>query len=259
MIADDGRDESMCTVQQLAEIAGITVRTLHHYDQIGVLVPAERGENGFRRYGRSERLRLQQILFYRELDVPLAQIRTILDNRSFEPVEALKKHRLALLQNARRIHRLVATLDATVEELQGGETMLSDEQLYDGFTPEQAERYQREATDAYGQDKVAGVTKRLKNLSKEQWAAMKQEGDDVTRALAGLIDRPVADHEVQALIARHHTWLENFWHANAAAYTGLGQNYAEHPESRAFYEAYAPGLADFMRDAMALYAREQLE
>jgi hypothetical protein len=101
--------------------------------------------------------------------------------------------------------------------------------------------------------------RRLKKMSRAQWQAVKAEGEAVTTGLAALIDWEPGDPEVQALIARHHAWIENFYPCSAEVYRGLGQGYVEHPEFRAFYEKVRPGLAEFMGDAMNHYADQVLE
>ena len=131
---------------------------------------------------------------------------------------------------------------------------LTDEELYAGFTPEQRERYDREAAAMYDPELVKLSQQRLRKLTKQQWETVKAEGDRITRALATLADTAPESPDVQALIAQHHAWIENFYPANAAIYSGLGQGYAQHPEFRAFYDRYRPDLADFMAAAMAYYA-----
>ena len=247
------------TVSQLANMAGVSVRTLHHYDQIGLLAPRARTEAGYRLYGESELLRLQQILFYRELDVPLDEICRILDDPGFDPVTALKGHRRSLRRRVERLTRLLTTIDRTIERLTEEDAMLTDEELYAGFTPEQAERYSREARETYDRAIVEETERRLRRLSPEEWQAVKDEGDALTRALAALVDRDPGDAEVQAAIARHHAWIENFYACPAEMYRGLAQGYVEHPGFRATYEKYGPGLADFLAAAMNHYADHALD
>jgi hypothetical protein len=100
--------------------------------------------------------------------------------------------------------------------------------------------------------------RRVRNMSRAQWEAIKQEGDEITRGMAGLMDREPDDPEVQALVARHHAWIEHFYPASADVFRGLGQGYASHPDFRATYDRYRPDLADFMAAAMACYADDVL-
>src|SRR6187551_3560162 len=119
------------TVKQLAALSGVTVRTLHHYDEIGLLRPAAVGANGYRYYGRSEQLRLQRILFHRELGVPLNSIAELLDLEGEDQIGVLRQHRAKLETELERYLQLIDTIDRTIEELNGGMTMKNAD-LYKG-------------------------------------------------------------------------------------------------------------------------------
>jgi DNA-binding transcriptional MerR regulator len=246
------------TVSKLAKMAGVSVRALHHYDQIGLLKPSARTSAGYRLYGEQDLLRLQQILFYKQLDVPLSQVCDILDDPGYDPVEALEHHRQLLQKRIERLARLLKTIDKTIQKLTEENMTMTDEELYEGFTQEQIERYQREVRDMYDPALVEESERRVRQMSKAQWDAVKAEGDEITRSIADLMDRAPGDAEVQKLVARHHAWIEHFYPASAEVYRGLAQGYIGHPEFRAFYERYAPGLADFLAAAMGYYADEVL-
>ena len=246
------------TVGETARLAKVSVRTLHHYDHIGLLNPSARTAAGYRQYGEADLLRLQQILFFKELDFPLADIQAILDQPGFDQVQALHDHQRLLQQEADRLGRLLNTIEKTISRLTEDNMSMTDEELYEGFTPEQIERYAREVNERYDPKIVAESNRRVRNMSKAQWQTVKAEGDAVAQQLAGLMDKQPSDAAVQAAIARHYAWVDNFWHPTAESYRGLGQGYAEHPEFRAFYEKYRPGLADFLRAAMTYYADHTL-
>lgn len=243
-------------MQSLAELAGITVRTLHHYDHIGLLVPERREENGYRIYGPGEVLRLQQILFFRELDIPLMTIKELLDDPGFNPVDALLQHRVMLSQRVDRLETLMDTIDSTIQHYRE-ETMLSDEELYEGFPQETIDRYKQEARERYG-EMVDETENRLKKLSHAEWKQVQEEGRDVTLRIAALMDHEPEAPEVQEAIADHHAWIEHFYEAPAELYRGLGTMYVEHPEFKAFYEQVKEGLAEFMCAAMNYYADHTL-
>jgi DNA-binding transcriptional MerR regulator len=249
------------TVRQLARLAGVSVRTLHHYDQIKLLKPSARTEAGYRLYGEADLLRLQQILFFKELDFSLAEIQTILDRPGFDQVEALRMHRRMLGERAERLARLLRTVDRTIAKLTGEDTMpVTDEELYEGFSPEEREQllgYEAEARERWG-EMAAESQRRVRQMSKAQWRAIRQEGDAITRRMAELMGRPVSDAEVQAAMARQHAWIENFYPCPAEIFRGLGQGYVDDPRFTAAYDKYRPGLAVFMRDAMAYYAEHSL-
>jgi DNA-binding transcriptional MerR regulator len=249
------------TVRQLAKMAGVSVRTLHHYDQIGLLKPSSRTEAGYRLYAEKDLLRLQQVLFYRELDFPLDEICIILDLPGFDQVEALRDHRRMLGERAERLARLLRTVDRTIARLTEEDTMpLTDEELYEGFSPkerEQLKEYEAEARDRWG-EMAAESQRRVRQMSKAQWQAVQEEGNAATSLMAEYMGRPVSDPDVQAAIARHHAWIENFYPCSAEMYRGLGQMYVDDPRFTATYDKYRPGLAVFMRDTMAYYAEHSL-
>lgn len=246
------------TVSQLANLAGISVRTLHHYDHIDLLKPSERTDAGYRLYTEDELFRLQQIMFFKELDVPLGEIKAVLDNPDFDPINALESHRRLLARQAERLNGLLKTIDKTLHRLKENDMSVTDEDLYEGFTAEQIERYEREAQEMYDPQMVREANKRVRKMSKGQWQSVKEEGDVVTQAIAELMERNPEDEAVQALIARHHAWIENFYDCSAEVYSGLGQLYTQHDEFRAFYEKVRPGLAEFMQAAMIYYAENVL-
>ena len=247
------------TVGQLARMAGVSVRTLHHYDQIGLLQPSARTEAGYRLYGEPELLRLQQILFFKEVEMPLEQVRQALDDPGFDQVTALRRHRHLLRQHMERLTRLLNTIDRTIDRLTEENMPLTDEELYEGFSKEEIERYKREAREMYDPAMVEESERRAKKMSKAEWKTVGAEGEAVTLGLAALANRDPADPEVLKLVARHHAWVEHFYPCSADMYRGLGQLYVEHPEFRAFYGKYRPGLADFMSAAMNHYADQVLD
>src|SRR5580658_1088704 len=138
------------TVKQLAAISGVTVRTLHHYDEIGLLKPASVGANGYRYYGREELLRLQRILFHRELGVPLGSIAELLDLEGEDQIGVLKQHRAKLAAERARYRILIETIDRTIEDLKG-ERIMANADLYQGFSPEKQAGYEAWLIDRYGE------------------------------------------------------------------------------------------------------------
>jgi len=246
------------TIGQLANMARVTVRTLHHYDEIGLLKPTARTAAGYRMYEGADLMRLQQILFFKQLDLPLDQIRLILDDPAFDQVQALERHRQLLYEQVGRLTRLLNTIDRTIQRLTEEDMTMTDEELYEGFSQEQIERYKREAREMYDPAQVEESERRVRKMSKEQWQTVKAEGDAVTRGMADLMGTDPADARVRALMARHHAWLETFYTCSAEMFRGLGQLYVSHPEFRATYDRYRPDLADFMAEAMTYYADEVL-
>ena len=249
---------SSYSVSGLAQIAGVSVRTLHYYDEIGLLCPSARSQAGYRQYDRQDLMRLQQIMFYRELDLPLQEIKNMIEKEDFDPIKTLQDHRAGLVARNERTIQLIETVDKTIMQIMEGRMTLSDEELFAAFTPEQEERYRKEARERWGEEHIEQTEQRLKKLSKYEWEKVQEEGTLVAQELTSLMNRSVEDPEVQDAVARHHAWIENFYPASAEMYRGLGSMYAEHPEFRAFYDQFAEGLADFMQKAMTYFANTKL-
>ena len=252
------------TVKQVAKLSGVTVRALHHYDQVGLLKPAQVGENGYRYYGREELLRLQQILLHRELELPLEAIVELLDQPGFDRREALRRHRKTLSQKAARYRRLIQTLDRTLAALEG-ETDMKDEDLYKGFAPEKQAQYEAEIIDRFGEPARASIEASkaaMKTWSKGDWERTGREYAEVETGMGkALADGLPADSdEVRTLIRRHHAWVAQMWNRTPSRepYIGLGRMYVDHPDFHARYEAVQPGLAEYLAEAMRSFAEREL-
>jgi len=249
----------MRTVRQVAKAAGVSVRTLHHYDSIGLLKPAEIGENGYRYYGREELLRLQQILFYRELGFPLADIGPVLDNPAFDPLDALRGHRTALEGRIDRYRDLIQTIDRTIDSLEKDEEM-EDNELYAGISPETRERWENEAERFWGADAVREARRKAQGFSKEKVAAIKAEMEEIKSDFIALFRAGAepGSEAVQAVTARHYGWVSHSWTPDAASFKGLGRVYVDNPEFRGTYDDGQPGCAEFIAEAMAIHADRSL-
>lgn len=243
------------TVRQLARLAGITPRTLHYYDEIGLLPPSAVGENGYRYYDEAAALRLQQVLFYRELDLSLGDIRAILDDPSFETRQALLTHRQALRDRAERIETLITTIDKTIAHLEG-ERAMDAEELFGGFETEQERQWSQEAIEQYGHDNplVQVSARRWRSYTAADRARIKTEGGAIYSAMVSLIDTDPTSAPVQAVVARWHDHLRYFYEPDADLLAGLGQMYADNPDFAATFAAMHPRLPEFLRAAIAHYA-----
>ena len=228
------------TVHQLATLAGVSVRTLHHYDHIGLLRPSARTAAGYRLYRETDLLRLQQILFFKELDLPLDEIRRVLDDPGFDQVAALAQHRRTLALRVERLGQLLNTIDRTIAKLTEVDMSLTDEELYEGFSTEQIERYKREVKEQYDPVLVEESQRRVGKMSKAEWQGVKDEGDAIARAMAALMDEAPGGPAVQATIARQHAWIEHFYPCSAEVFRGLGQLYTEIPSSGRTTTSIAP-------------------
>tara|TARA_R100001377_G_scaffold84718_1_gene68926 strand:- start:1299 stop:1901 length:603 start_codon:yes stop_codon:yes gene_type:complete len=154
------------TVRQLARISGVSVRALHHYDAIELLLPRTRSAAGYRLYGEAELLRLQQILLYRTQGMPLSAIRTLLNADDSDTLTSLSQHRRILLERQQELGAMLATVDKTIAKLRG-EIEMSNKELYESFPPE-VKQYREEAIAKYGEPTMAKSEAALKQLSPHQ-------------------------------------------------------------------------------------------
>lgn len=249
------------TVKQLAGLSGVSVRTLHYYDEIGLLTPTDIGANGYRYYDRPELLRLQQILFYRELGMPLVDIAKTIDDPAFDRREALQRHRQHLESDIKRYRRLIRTIDETLHELNGEKMM---ENPYVGFSPEKQKAHEDALISQHGdhvREHITQSRKRAAAMSEVEQAAVKEEGHQINLDLMVRIDAgdEAQASLVQVLVQRHYDWVCNYWTPNRDAYCGLAQTYMDNPEFRAFYDKYDPRLTDFLAAAMKVYAEANLD
>lgn len=240
------------TVKQLADLAGVTPRTLHYYDEIGLLRPTSVAANGYRYYDEVAVLRLQQILFYRELGLSLEDIRAILDSPSFDVSAALRQHRAALFGRVERLNRLISTIDNTILFLEGA-IVMNDKELFTGFDEETQARYEQEAAEMYDPEIVRESNKRWRAYSDEEKADIMAQGSAIYRELAGLIGRAPDDPAVQQLIGRWHQHMRAFYEPSPQILRGLGEAYETNPEFSRLYTAIHPDLPAFLHKAIDRY------
>ncbi len=239
------------TVKQLSRLAGVSVRTLHFYDEIGLLRPGRVGANGYRYYGPSALLRLQQILFYKELGLSLDEIREVLDQPEFDVARALEAHRRALQQRLGQLERLISTVDRTIAYLNGEESMDAKE-LFTGFSDEQQAEYERQAEALWGES-VRESSRKWKAYSAARQAQIKAEGQAIYQDLLDQLDQPPDSPAVQANLARWHQHLRYFFEPSAEVLRALGRTYNDDPQFNAAFQRLDPRLAPFMRAAIEVY------
>jgi len=250
-------------VKQLAKLAGVSVRTLHLYDHIGLLKPSVRTASRYRQYSEKELLRLQQILFYKELDFPLKEIIRILDDPDFDLVRALEGHKAALLARRKRLDTLLDTINKTVNHLKN-KTMSNYEELYEGMPHEQAAAWRKEAIEKWGEDSVIRSEKSMLEMPKLDIERLKAEQKAINTALKALAGEDPQSDAVQEQIARHYVNIRSFWGVSdptdlkAATYKGLAELYLSDERYTAEDGNPDPAFATFIRKAMIWFADRRL-
>jgi len=241
------------TVRQMARLAGVSVRTLHHYDHIGLLKPSSYGGNGYRYYDEKAAVRLQQVLFFRELGFGLDEIRDIVHKPDFDVREALRSHRILLAKKAERIAELLRTVDRTISHLEGDSDMEIRE-YYQGFSEEQIEQYREEVRQRWGDDTLRDSEARVKQMGQRRFAALQAEGDAMFRSMVELLPKGAESAEVQRVVARWREWLEHFATYSDEAVLGLGRMYSEDPRFASNFAKYHAELPAFFTAAVECWA-----
>lgn len=246
------------TVQKLANLAGISSRTLRYYDEIGILKPARINSSGYRIYSNEEVDRLQQILFYRELGMDLESIKDIVTSASFDESAALIEHREKLLEKRNQIDLLIANVDRTIA-LKEGRIKMSDQEKFEGFKQkmisENDEKFGKEAREKYGGKQVDKSNKMLKNMTEEQYKELQKLSSNMMETLKSAYDTKDPGGELaQKAVDLHRQWLSYFWDSyTKESHVNLAQMYVDDERFKAYYDKEQPGLAVFLRDAVRIY------
>ena len=242
----------MFTVNDLSRLAGITRRTLHYYDEIGLLKPSLVGENGYRYYGEEALLRLQQIMLYRELDMPLESIKQIMGRRDFDVLSALEQHLDDLYRRIERMERIVQTVDDTINHLKGKKAM-SKRQLFAAFSEEEQAKYEKEAEQMYDPETVKASNRRWKSYTTEEKQRIGEEGNAVYEGFLDAMQYGAASDQAQACVPRWRKHIEYFWMPNDEQLVGLAHLYNEDPRFKANYDKIHPDLAAFILETAEIY------
>ncbi len=240
------------SVGQVADLAGVTVRTLHHYGQIGLLEPAERSGAGYRLYSDADLERLRHILFYRELGFSLEDIQTMLTDPGATTGAHLRQQRELLEARITRLGQMMAAVEKEMEAHTMG-IQLTPEEKFEIFGPNYSEDYETEAEQRWGEtDAWAQSQARTAQFSKQQWIEIKQAGDDLNRRLAAALTGGAAPDSIEAmdLAEEHHQGIQTFYDCPYPMHRGLAEMYVADERFAKTYNDVAPGLAVWLRDAI---------
>lgn len=239
-------------VKEIADMSGVSVRTLHYYDEIGLLVPDEVSDSGYRLYSNENLEMLQQILFFRELGFSLMKIKEITSSPSFDRRSALEQHRNMLYDKRSRMDQLIETLELTIRDMKG-EIQMTNEQKFQGFDFSH-NPYEKEARERWGDKAVDESNAKLTGKSKEEQAAMGERMNEIYFNLAKLRNGAPDSPGAQAAIKEWYDFLNQLGTYPPEAFKGLGQMYVDDERFTRNIDQFGEGLAVFMRDAMGIYA-----
>lgn len=246
------------TVQKLAQLAGITPRTIRFYDEIGLLKPARISSSGYRIYGQAEVNRLQQILFYRELGVGLDRIKELMLSPAFDEQRALREHHARLLEKRRQLDALIANVEKTIA-MKEGKIVMTDKERFEGFKrrmlEENERKFGKEIREKYGKEAVETSNQMFLNMTPEQHGEISRLEEALFRTLDEAMDSGDPSSETaQKAADLHRQWLTYFWtEYSKEAHAGVARMYVEDERFTAYYDKRRPGTAEFLRDAVLIY------
>jgi DNA-binding transcriptional MerR regulator len=245
------------SIRKLAKLAGVSTRALRYYDEIGLLRPV-RINRGGRVYGQREVDVLHQILLYREMDMPLAEIKRLVLAKNFDGKPALEKHLGMLYERRKRLDLLIAHVERTIAAMKGEVTM-NDEEKFACFKrdalKQNEERFGWEIREKYGRETVEASNKKYLSMTREQYAEWERLTGEFHETLKEAFDGgdPSSGVAVRAC-ELHKQWLGFFWDSySKEAHLGVTRMYVDDPRFTAYYDKIAPGAATFLRDAVLHY------
>lgn len=248
------------TVNKLAQISGVSARTLRYYDEIGLLNPVRLSSSGYRIYGKNEVDRLQQILFYKELGVSLEEIKDLLNSPGYDREKTLESHLAALMQKKKQIELLIENVSKTLKVAKGA-VIMKDKEKFQGLKKkmidENESKYGKEVRKKYGDEAVSASNAKLMNMSEAEYKKMEQLNVELNEKLKAAVQTGEPSCELaQEVCALHRESICMFWKERTytkEAHKCLGEMYVSDERFKVYYEQIADGAAEFLRDALNIY------
>lgn len=253
----------MYMINEVSKLTGVSVRMLHHYDKIELLVPSKRTESNYRVYNDEDVLRLYQILLFKELEFPLQKIKQILEDKNFDKDKALKVQRNIILEKKNRLEKIIESIDETIENLGGKDKM--SEKNFKAFNYEEVKKheeiYKEETEKRYGKSDAYKESKdKTSKYSKNDWEDIMGEASTIYEELANLMDKNPGDEQVQILVEKWRNHISsNFYNCTIEIFRGLSLMYVADERFTKNIDKYGEGLAQFLSDAMNVYCDNNLK
>ncbi|WP_101772909.1 MerR family transcriptional regulator [Peptostreptococcus faecalis] len=248
------------SINELAKLSGITTRTLRYYDEIGILSPNRISSNGYRIYGQIEVDLLQQILFYRELEIPLSDIKKILTSKNFDKKASLENHLSQLEKKRDQIELLIKNLEKTILTLNGGIKM-TDKEKFEGFKKKEIEKneekYGKEMRSLYGDETIDKSNSKFEGMTHDQYLDYEKTKEKMENLLKRAVEEGNPSSDVsKEMCELHKKKICFFWSKySKEAHMGLAQIYVDDPRFNEYYEKIVKGGAVFLRDAINIYCK----
>ncbi|MCP4135566.1 MAG: MerR family transcriptional regulator [bacterium] len=247
-------------IKEVSNITGISIRMLRHYDEIGLLVPHSRNEAGYRLYSNDDLARLQQILFFKELDFGLKEIKAIITRHDFDPLDALKSQKTLLLKKEERLQKIISAVTTAIETFSNkGETQMDKQAEFKAFDMNDIEehkiKYAEETKKRFGStDAYKESANKTARYSKDDWKRIHQEAQTIYETLISFMDKELSDIKIQEQVHLYKEYItKNFYHCSIEIFQELGKSYSADPRFKKFYDSIHPGFADFFSKAIEAY------
>lgn len=247
----------MYKISEVAKLSGVSVRMLHHYDNIGLLIPSEKSDKNYRLYSDEDIKRLYQILIFKELEFSLKEIKNILDDENFDREKALRLQRELIVEKRKRMDNILNSIDEVIDNLEGDKAMSNKD--FKAFSYEEIkkheEKYKEETEKRYGKSNAyKECNDKTGKYSKNDWENISKEADSIYKKLADLMDRQLEDTEVQDLVDQWRNHIsKNYYNCTIDIFRGLALMYVADERFTKNIDKYKDGLAQFLSDAMNVY------
>lgn len=246
----------MYMINEISKLTGVSIRMLHHYDKIGLLVPSKRTDANYRMYSDEDVAKLYQILLFKELEFSLQEIKTILQDENFDKEKALKEQRNLIIKKKNRLEKIIESIDDTINNF-GGNVM--NKENFKAFDYEDIkkheEKYKEETERKYGKtDAYKESKEKTSKYSKNDWENIMGEAESIYVELSKLMDKEPSDEQVQLLVEKWRNHItENFYNCTIEIFRGLALMYVADERFTKNIDKYGEGLAQFLSDAMNIY------
>lgn len=243
----------MLKINELASCAGVTVRTLHYYDEINLLKPTKITEAGYRLYDDAAIETLQQVLFFRELDFPLDEIKAIISSPAFDKIRALENHRELLFKKRERLDNLINLVDNLIK----GENNMSFKEFDMTEIEKTKKEYAQEVKERWGNtDAYIESERKMKNYGAEEWKQISDESGRILKAFADSRDEAPESDEAQELVGQWQAFItDKYYTCTNEILAGLGEMYISDERFTKNIDSYGAGTADFIAKAIKIYCK----
>lgn len=248
------------SIRDVSKMAGVSPRTLRYYDEIGLLRPSRMSSNGYRVYGDVEINRLQQILFYREFELPLEKIAEIMSSENYDREKALMEHKEKLILKRSQIDQMLINLNSSIREMKG-EIVMKDQDKFQGLKEKNLkvneEKYGKELREKYGEAVIIKSNRKYQNQSQETYEKAERLGALIMEKLhAAMETKDPSSEEAQEVARLHKEWISIYWPVyDKEAHRGLGEMYVADERFKAYYDQNKEGAAEFLRDSINLFTK----